>query len=265
MTPIDLDCARLLAPWSGLVPATVADWATVAATAPHLPRDGAAGRRQLLRERHAKLRAFAMEQRALGGAEERLRASEPEGPELPVAWFVAFTLELEPAPKRRHCARVGTKGGKPMVFEYADPRGVSEERAIALATKDEIVVPAVPWSGDVAVTVEARIVPPAWASEPWRRPAALAGAIRPKVKPDVDNFLKAPLDALNGIIWEDDSQVTEVLRLRKVYAAKPSWLLGIYFRVEPATKAEWEAFQVERGRAAPAGATGQLLMMGDPS
>lgn len=32
----------------------------------------------------------------------------------------------------------------------------------------------------------------------------------PKCKPDLDNFLKAVLDAGNGILWKDDAQICEV-------------------------------------------------------
>ena len=35
-------------------------------------------------------------------------------------------------------------------------------------------------------------------------------------KPDLDNLAKSVLDAFNGIIWEDDSQVC-VLEVRKIY------------------------------------------------
>lgn len=39
----------------------------------------------------------------------------------------------------------------------------------------------------------------------------------PTTKPDLDNLIK-PKDALNGIIWEDDSQIIEI-HARKVYAS----------------------------------------------
>lgn len=39
----------------------------------------------------------------------------------------------------------------------------------------------------------------------------------PSVAPDVDNYAKAALDALNGIVWMDDSQIVD-LRLCKRYA-----------------------------------------------
>jgi Holliday junction resolvase RusA-like endonuclease len=37
-------------------------------------------------------------------------------------------------------------------------------------------------------------------------------------KPDVDNYAKSVMDGLNGIVWEDDSQVIE-LRVVKAWAA----------------------------------------------
>lgn len=38
----------------------------------------------------------------------------------------------------------------------------------------------------------------------------------PHVKPDVDNFSKAILDAMNGLIWHDDAQICE-LQAVKMY------------------------------------------------
>ena len=39
----------------------------------------------------------------------------------------------------------------------------------------------------------------------------------PTTRPDADNLLKGLLDSWNGILWDDDSQVVELV-LRKVYA-----------------------------------------------
>lgn len=36
------------------------------------------------------------------------------------------------------------------------------------------------------------------------------GTIRPTVKPDIDNVLKAIFDSLNGILYKDDTQIVEV-------------------------------------------------------
>ena len=46
-----------------------------------------------------------------------------------------------------------------------------------------------------------------------------AGPREPRcAKPDCDNLAKAVLDALNGVLWQDDSQVVE-LSVSKWYAA----------------------------------------------
>ena len=43
-----------------------------------------------------------------------------------------------------------------------------------------------------------------------KRLMAQKGMLRPTVKPDVDNVIKAILDALNGVAFEDDRQIVQV-------------------------------------------------------
>lgn len=50
--------------------------------------------------------------------------------------------------------------------------------------------------------------------------AARSRAIYPTNKPDIDNLAKSILDALNGVIYKDDSQVV-VLTLQKYYDDDP--------------------------------------------
>lgn len=52
------------------------------------------------------------------------------------------------------------------------------------------------------------------------REKMLAGAIKPTVKPDMDNIIKAILDALNGYAYKDDAAVVEV-EAEKRYSDKP--------------------------------------------
>lgn len=52
----------------------------------------------------------------------------------------------------------------------------------------------------------------------WKA-AALAGTIRPVKKPDLDNVAKL-LDALNLVVWVDDSQIVR-LTVEKHYGAAP--------------------------------------------
>ncbi|WP_034757748.1 RusA family crossover junction endodeoxyribonuclease [Rossellomorea vietnamensis] len=46
------------------------------------------------------------------------------------------------------------------------------------------------------------------------------GIIRPVTKPDLDNYLKGISDALNQVIWHDDSQIVETV-VSKYYSQTP--------------------------------------------
>ncbi|MYZ80006.1 RusA family crossover junction endodeoxyribonuclease [Ligilactobacillus salivarius] len=46
------------------------------------------------------------------------------------------------------------------------------------------------------------------------------GHVRPIVKPDLDNYIKSTLDALNDVIWTDDATIVE-LNTSKWYADDP--------------------------------------------
>lgn len=50
---------------------------------------------------------------------------------------------------------------------------------------------------------------------------------KPTVRPDVDNLAKGLLDKWNGILWRDDSEVTELL-LRKRYREEPGLRVDVY-------------------------------------
>ena len=48
----------------------------------------------------------------------------------------------------------------------------------------------------------------------------LKGKMLPTKKPDIDNIMKAVLDALNGVAYYDDSQVCKV-NFMKMYSEDP--------------------------------------------
>lgn len=54
----------------------------------------------------------------------------------------------------------------------------------------------------------------------------LDGCIRPTKKPDVDNIAKAILDSLNGLAYDDDSQVVR-LSIDKVYGLEPCVMVAL--------------------------------------
>jgi Holliday junction resolvase RusA-like endonuclease len=53
-----------------------------------------------------------------------------------------------------------------------------------------------------------------------RTEACLSGLEQPCKKPDIDNIAKTYLDAMNGVIFKDDTQVID-LHVKKVYSAVP--------------------------------------------
>ncbi|HVI66770.1 MAG TPA: RusA family crossover junction endodeoxyribonuclease [Bradyrhizobium sp.] len=61
-------------------------------------------------------------------------------------------------------------------------------------------------------------VPTSWSNK--RRLAALAGAIAPTSKPDIDNYVKMALDAINTIVVTDDALVVEI-QARKRFSEQP--------------------------------------------
>lgn len=53
-----------------------------------------------------------------------------------------------------------------------------------------------------------------------------SGLIRPIKRPDLDNIAKAVLDALNGLAYQDDSQIVS-LAVEKYYADQPKVEISI--------------------------------------
>ena len=81
---------------------------------------------------------------------------------------------------------------------------------------------------DGPLTVDIVVNVPISVSWPKKRQAAArAGADRPVKKPDWDNFAKV-VDALNLVVWIDDSQIVDG-RVRKFYSDKP----GMHITVRP--------------------------------
>lgn len=73
-------------------------------------------------------------------------------------------------------------------------------------------------SGAVHLSVYVYVVPPvSWSKK--RRESAMAGEIKPTVKPDFDNLIKIMGDGMNGIVYLDDKQIV-ALAGSKSYAAK---------------------------------------------
>ena len=68
--------------------------------------------------------------------------------------------------------------------------------------------PKVPLDQPIKVTLHFVLVPPK--SKPRHK------SLYPRVRPDIDNYAKVILDALNGIYWTDDGIICE-LTIKKFY------------------------------------------------
>ena len=64
-----------------------------------------------------------------------------------------------------------------------------------------------------------------------RRILAELGLIRPEKTPDLDNYVKSVQDALKGVLWMDDCQVTYT-ESKKLYSMKPRLEFKLLFRAE---------------------------------
>ena len=110
--------------------------------------------------------------------------------------------------------------GRPRVTRFGtyDPEKSKDYKAFVKYCALE-VKPAQPLEHPLAVQVNAFFPVPKSKSKRWQT-AALLGEERPTKKPDADNIAKIVCDALNGIMWRDDSQIVSLV-VHKWYALEP--------------------------------------------
>jgi Holliday junction resolvase RusA-like endonuclease len=61
-------------------------------------------------------------------------------------------------------------------------------------------------------------IPASWPKQ--KRACAAAGLLLPTSRPDLDNYEKVVTDALNGVCYEDDSQICDVIKSKR-YSTNP--------------------------------------------
>lgn len=125
---------------------------------------------------------------------------------------IVFDVPLEPKGKGR--PRFSRHGKFTKV--YTDQQTLEYETAIqecaskAMGSQKPLETP-------VSVFLYIRLpVPQSYSKK--RTEACLAGAERPAKKPDIDNVAKCFLDAMNGVVYLDDTQVVD-LHIKKLYSA----------------------------------------------
>lgn len=114
-----------------------------------------------------------------------------------------WTILLEMPPVAKGRPRFSTRGGS--VRSYTPQKTASfEATAKALMQKQFFMQPLM---GPVRLSIEFI----------FKRPQKPKHHKYHMVRPDLDNLAKAVTDAANGVLWDDDSQVAELIA-KKLYA-----------------------------------------------
>lgn len=130
-------------------------------------------------------------------------------------------LEWTPQPKGR--PRFARATGR----AYTPAKTASAERTVAawLQTIPMYGHYNKPLTCALAVEVHSHMpIPASWSKV--MKAAAGTGKVSPISRPDIDNLAKLVLDAANGVLWVDDSQIVS-LTLTKSYKATPGTLIFI--------------------------------------
>lgn len=140
-------------------------------------------------------------------------------PLVPGPVFVCFELGGKPGHKGRHRSRiVYPKDAKPFIHNYPDPDTEAYEKVLAEAAA-LFMRGKPPTEEPVCLLVHSfRPIPVSWSARDQE--AARSLNILPTSRPDWDNYGKIT-DALNGIVWRDDSQVCDG-RVIKRYSDSPA-------------------------------------------
>lgn len=126
--------------------------------------------------------------------------------------MIRFTVPGEPVAQGR--PRFTTQHG--YVRAYDPQKSRDYKQVVRMAALDACPQRML---GPLVMTVDIyRGIPKSWSKV--KQHAAERGIIKPILKPDVDNYVKAIKDALNGVCYVDDSQVV-VLMISKYYSREP--------------------------------------------
>ena len=128
--------------------------------------------------------------------------------------MIQLRINSEPVPKGR--PRFSRHGH---AYTPKKTRDYEESIKFAFLSQNCDSVPVYPKDIPLEVTVVfAKSVPKSYTKK--RRAACLNGEEAPTGKADLDNYLKAVLDPLNGLAYEDDSQIVKTVAEKK-YAEEP--------------------------------------------
>ena len=127
---------------------------------------------------------------------------------------ITFCVPGHPQGKGR--ARSVMRGGH---IAHYTPEKTRSYESIIRGFAYEAMLKAIPFDGPVEVVMSAIFdIPASWPAK--KRAAAMCGDIKPTKKPDIDNIIKAVVDACNGVVFRDDCQIIKG-QYAKAYGPQP--------------------------------------------
>lgn len=106
---------------------------------------------------------------------------------------------------------------------YTDAKTAGAENWVRVCALEQVGQPCL--DGPLTLSMQITVaIPASWSKR--KQAEAMAGVLRPTGKPDLDNTTKLVADALNGIVWHDDSQVVS-MAVSKRYGAAPGAVLEV--------------------------------------
>lgn len=126
----------------------------------------------------------------------------------PAETVIKIIVPGVPKPWKRAGHRVFTPAGKKAFVTSFTPAETRSEQGVLRMFAVQAMRGLPPFAEepiDLRIAVYLPIAP-SWSKK--KQAAARGGQIRPTGTPDFDNFIKM-IDAFKGIVWRDDSQVTD--------------------------------------------------------
>ncbi|ASS70091.1 RusA family crossover junction endodeoxyribonuclease [Bacillus atrophaeus] len=129
--------------------------------------------------------------------------------------LIQFIVYGEPVAQGR--PRGSVRNGKVRMHDPAKSKDFKQYVALVASQHRPKKVITGPVAMDVRVF---RPMPKKVSNSKKKKESAEKGLLRPITKPDVDNYVKGVKDALNHLIYKDDSQVVD-LKVSKFYSEEP--------------------------------------------
>ncbi|MCU7840872.1 MAG: RusA family crossover junction endodeoxyribonuclease [Candidatus Thiodiazotropha sp. (ex Troendleina suluensis)] len=108
--------------------------------------------------------------------------------------------------------------------KYTPSKSKNYENAVAIYAK-QVMASDPKMLGPVSMTVRLCMkMPESWSKK--RKDEALSGKIAATKKPDCSNVIKGIEDAMNGVVYRDDSQIIEQIIIKR-YSAAPQAIITV--------------------------------------